>query len=255
MHPGQDFGGGAQRLALESGDFVFIAQFRQSRVGFPSIGMHRTARHHSFLDKTKERLRRTVGNLSHANASDPSAILLGCDNDQRLGGAAPPFESRPADLGFVHFDSSAKFIPTGSDHRSAKFMKNRPGGLVAAQAQDTLQPKRAGSVLLARHMPDRTAPQTQRQMAVLEKGPCRHCGLVPTEATNQPPSLRGPRFCPSTPWADKTFRPSEPSQVSTALLVGGKSPFQFQKRLRIVLNHSFLLQLGVGGVNRIALQG
>src|SRR2546427_11582006 len=49
------------------------------------------------------------------------------------------------------------------------------------------------------------------------------------------------------------MEPAQGRQVSTALLVGGKLLFQFQKRRRIVLNHPFLLPLGVGGVNRIAL--
>ncbi len=254
MHPGQDFGGGAQRLAFELGDFMFVAQSGQSLIGFPSVGMHMTARHHNSLDKTKEVLRRTIGNLSHSNASDASTILLGRDNDQRLGWTAPSFESWPTDLGFVHFDPSAEFIPTGSDHGPTEFMKNRPRRLIAAQAQDTLHPKRTGSVLLARHMPHRSAPQPQRQTAVLENRPCGHRCLVPTTATDHSPSLRGPRFSPPTLWADKSFRPPECLQVSTALFVSGKSPFQFQKRLRIVLNHPFLLRLGVGGVNRIALQ-
>ena len=131
-------------------------------------------------------------------------------------------------------------------------MKNRPRGLVAAQAQDTLQPKRTGTVLLARHMPHGSAPQPQRQMAVLENRARSHRGLVPTVTTDQSPPLRGPRFSPATPWADKSFRPPERPQVSSALLIGGKSLFQFQKRLWVVLNHPFLLQLGVGGVNRIA---
>src|SRR5579862_5491568 len=215
--------------------------------------MHMSARNHRSLDKTEKVLRRTIGNSSHSNPADASAVLLGRDDDQRLGWAAPSFESRPTNLGFVHFDPSAEFVSTGSDHGSTELMKNRPRGLIAAQAQDALQPKRTGPVLLARHMPDRAAPQPQRQTAVLENGPSSHCGLVTAAAADQSPSLRRPRLSPATPWADKSFRPPESLQVSTALLLRGKPTFQVQKRLRIVLNHPVPLPLGVGGVNRIAM--
>ena len=230
-----------------------IAQPRQSLVGFPSIGMHRSARDHRRLDKTQEVLGRTIGNSRHANASDASTVLLRRDDDQRLGGAAPSFVSGTTDLGFVHFDPSVDLIPTGADHGPTEFMQNRPRGLIAAQAQDTLQPQRAGSVLLAGHLPDRSTPQPQRQTAILENGPGSHCGLMTTASTDPSPSLRRPGLPSATLGTGKSFRPPQCRQVSAALLIGGKTLFHFQKRLRIVLNHPFTLPLAVGGVNRIPL--
>src|SRR6266699_2328814 len=235
---------------------MWITQLIEPLIGLPTVRMHTTALDNGTLDEPMEVLCGAVGNSSHTDASNAVPVFLGRDHHQRLARNTPSFPSQhySTHLGFVHFDSTAEFIPAGSHHGPAQLVQNRPSCLIAAQAQDALQPKCAGPILLTGHVPERPAPQPQGQTAILENSTGRYRCLVTTGGAYQPSSLRRPSFSPSTPWAHESLWPAQGRQVSTALLVGGKLLFQFQKRRRIVLNHPFLLQLVVGGVNRIALQ-
>src|SRR6266568_2555143 len=134
----------------------------------------------------------TIGNSSHPNAPNGFTLLLGRDDYQRLGRTAPSFVSRSTHLGFIHLDSAAEFIPAGSHHGPTQLVKDRPSRLIAAQTQNALQPKRTGSVLLTRHLPDRTEPKPQRQTTILKNGASGHAGLMATSGADQPPSLRWP---------------------------------------------------------------
>src|SRR5712692_9550345 len=234
---------------------MWITQLIQPMIGLPTVRMHTTALDNDALDEPMEVLCGAIDNSSHTDASNAVPFFLGRDHHQRLARNTPAFASQhhSTHLGFVHFDATAEFIPAGSHHGPAQLVQNRPSGLIAAQTQDALQPKCAGPILLTGHVPERPAPQPQGQTAILENSTGRDRCLVTTGGAYQPSSLRRPSFPPSTPWAHKSLWPAQGRQVSTALLVGGKLLFQFQKRRRIVLNHPFLLQLGVGGVNRIAL--
>ena len=54
----------------------------------------------------------------------------------------------PTDEGFVHLDRAGQTVPAKPDHRTSKLVQPRPCGSIAAQAEDSLQSRRAGAVLL-----------------------------------------------------------------------------------------------------------
>ena len=92
------------------------------------------------LDEPMEVIGRAIWNSSQTNASNTSAIFLGCDCYQRLARNTPSFLSwrHTADLGFVYLDSTAESIPTGPHHGPAQFVQHCPSSLIAAQTQNAL---------------------------------------------------------------------------------------------------------------------
>lgn len=253
MHPWQQFNCGTQILAFKFADLMVIAQLFDSLIRFPTVRMDTTALHNGSLDELAQVYGRAVGYPCHTDAPDADPIFLRRNHYQCLDWNSSSFASRhySSDLGFVHFNPATEFVPARANHGSAQFMHKRPGALIAAQAQNSLQSQCADSVFLACHLPDRPKPNAQRQTAVLEDGSGGRCCLMATTRANQPASLRSPRFVAATAWAHKSFRPAQRHQIFAALLLAMKILLHFQKRLRIVLDHSFPLQLGVTGVNRI----
>src|SRR5579863_2679011 len=204
-------------------------------IGFPTICMDRTPFCNGPLNEAMEVVGRSIWNARQADATDIWPEFFGRNDHQRLtvtAAAALP-QRYPTHLGFIYFDAPAELIPSGTDHRPAQFVQQRPSGLIAAQTQYALQTQRTGSVLLTGHMPYRATPQLQGQMAVLENGASRHGGLVFTGGADQTPTPRRPRFSPPALWTDKSVRPTQGRQVGTTLFFGSKPAFHFQKRPRI----------------------
>ena len=156
MHPWQQFCCGTFLLAFELADLVLIAQLLQPLIRFPTVCMNTTPLNNRTLDKRMELDCRGIWNSSQTDASNAGTRLLGRDHHQRLARSTPSFPSRrrSTHLGFVHFDSTAEFVPAGSHHGPAQLVQNRPRCLIAAQAQDALQPQGAGPVLLTGHLPN-----------------------------------------------------------------------------------------------------
>src|SRR3989442_2054369 len=189
--------------------------------------MHAAPLDNRTLDEPIQVIRRAIWNSSQTDASNACTSFLGSDHHIRLARNAASFQLRwPSPyLGFVHFDATAELIPARSHHSSAQLVQNRPSGLIAAQAQDTLQAQRAGPILLTGHLPDGSAPKPQWQMAILENGAGGHRCLVTTSCAYQPPSLRWPSLSSATAGAHKSFRPAEERPVCPAPFPRGKQRF------------------------------
>src|SRR2546428_6378169 len=195
--------------------------------------MHAAPLDNRTLDEPIQVIRRAIWNSSQTDASNACTSFLGSDHHQRLARNTASFLSRCHSpyLGFLHFDATAELIPARSHHSSAQLVQNRPSGLIAAQAQDTLQAQRAGPILLTGHLPDGSAPKPQWQMAILENGAGGHGCLVTPGGTYQPASLRWAKFSSSTAGGNKCLPPAEAAQLSTALFPRRKLLFHVRKRL------------------------
>jgi len=109
---------------------------------------------------------------------------------------------QPTHIAFVYLDSACEQVAHRPYHGAAQFMQPSPGRLIALQAEYSLQPQRAGTVLLGRYPPHGTKPNWQRGPRVL--GDCSGCrrGLTATSRTLEqhprtvhdlPPPQRGHR--------------------------------------------------------------
>src|SRR5262249_15130944 len=131
--------------------------------------------------------------------SDPAHSLvadLDRDHDERLLPdvplAAAFFDTAEEEL--VDLDRSNQLVATRTHHRPAQLVEPCPRRAVAAEAENPLQSLSTGSVLLARHPPDRAEPESERKASVLEDGPGRDRGLVAALTARHESSLGRPPF-------------------------------------------------------------
>jgi hypothetical protein len=77
---------------------------------------------------------------------------------------------QPTHIAFFDLDAPCQQVSPRSYRRAAQFMQPRPRRLIVLQAEHSLQPQRAGAVLLRRHPPHGTKPNWPRGPRVLEDG-------------------------------------------------------------------------------------
>src|SRR5439155_26697874 len=102
-------------------------------------------------------------------------------------------------------------------------MQPSPGRLITTQPKHSLQAQRAGSVLLARHVPHGPEPHLQRLPRILEHGSRRGRSLVIAPAALPQRGTYRPRLAMATTGAPKTLRPAQLEHVLPARLLGRES--------------------------------
>ncbi len=149
--------------------------------------------------------------------------------------SSPRFFAAPVRL--VHLHDATQPVAPRPHHRASQFVQQRPGRLVAAQSQDTLQAQRADAVLLAGHLPHGPEPHRQWQLAVLEDGPRHHRRFPP--AVSAPPQIAAvpQALTLPAPGTGNPLGPPHGNQVGAARRFGAEPPLQFQQRPRIILHH------------------
>lgn len=86
--------------------------------------------------------------------------------------------SFPANIGFVHFDFSAKLGFIGLDHCSANAMAEVPRGLVGLNSERALNLAGAHALLGFTQQDRREEPRGKREMRIMEDGIHGHAELV-----------------------------------------------------------------------------
>src|SRR5260370_16036311 len=172
---------------------MLVAFLLQRQVAEPPVGVDDAPWFHRVLHKGHQTLGGRIHNLAHANPADPQPILLSGNNNQCLLYVEPTGQAflQPTHIAFVYLDSTCQQVAPRSYHRAAQFMQPRPRRLIALQAEHSLQPQRAGTVLLSRHPPHGTKPNWQRGPRVLEDSSGCHPSLPstsrPLERHTSPP--------------------------------------------------------------------
>ncbi len=115
-------------------------------------------------------------------------------------------------------------------------MQPSPGRVVTAQAQLSLQPYSAGSVLLGGDCPHRPKPNRERFPSVLEDGSSCHRALIPATRTLQQHPAHWPGLPTSTPRTPKTLRPPQPYQVLSATCLCREARLKFGQISWIILH-------------------
>src|SRR5215471_15282790 len=102
---------------------------------------------------------------------------------------------------------------SGPHHGAAQFMQHRPRRLILLQAEHSLQPQRAGAILLGGYPPHGAEPDRQWSPGILEDRPCCHGTLAATASILQQHFAYRPGLVTTTTWTPKTTRPPQPGQV------------------------------------------
>lgn len=105
-----------------------------------------------------------IGDTRQAEPPGSAGAALDTDDDQGFLASRPSATESwflTTDERLVDFDVAVEQLSTGDHHRSAQLVQPRPGRLVAAQPEQSLQPKRGGSVLRGAHVPGRGEPLRQ----------------------------------------------------------------------------------------------
>ena len=95
----------------------------------------------------------------------------------------------------------------------------RPGRLITAQAQQTLQSQRADAVLLVGHEPDGGKPVGQRHAAAIEDRSPRYRDLARTAGTAPTTARQAPACSAAALRTAEAIRPAQPLQIVDACLL------------------------------------
>jgi hypothetical protein len=220
-------------------DFVFVSQLFQSIVTLPSVGVDRAAGIHSLRHGWAQVVPACTGNASQPNTPDTFACLLRGDHDQRFAcrSTASLAGSFPTNEDLVHFHDSGQAIPTGTHHGPPQFVQPVPRGVIAAKAQDSLQPQSAGPIFLTGDVPHRFEPKPKGFMCVGEQRARRDRNVPLTALTAEHAPLHFPKLSTAAPGASPSLWPTQLNEVVAAGVFGTKLIAKFQKVLR-VLGHA-----------------
>ena len=99
-----------------------------------------------------------------------------------------------ADVGLIHLDRTPQAIASGADHCASELVEDRPDGLVAIEAELSLNAEGACAVLRVGDEPHHPEPNRQRDASPVEDRPSGRRRLVAASgALHQPARLPGPR--------------------------------------------------------------
>jgi hypothetical protein len=132
-------------------DAVGIADVRKSGIAVPAIGMNGRARLDRLPDKLPQALGGDVLDAAPSDTTDGVTAFLGCQDyeGRALGFPASRPLFRATHIGLVDLDVARKPLTRWPHHDPIQLVQPDPGGLVASQAQHSLQAQGAHPVLLA----------------------------------------------------------------------------------------------------------
>jgi hypothetical protein len=237
------------RFSFPAFDLPVMNVSLQTHIRIQPIGSHYASRLNRGSYKAVQAVAREIGDMSQPDSTDTPAILLRGYDDERLilGTTAPDAFCRGAPERLVHFHRAMQPIPAGSNHCTAKLVKQRPSSSVTAKSENPLQAECTDTILLTRDMPHRPKPNCQRQAAILKNRSGTNRRLVPTPAAKQQTPAHQPGGTNAATGANKSVRPPQLEQIAPTAIFGRKPSFQFQQRPRVILiNHLPTLHLGVG---------
>src|SRR5437870_5629995 len=246
MYPRQKFDR-SLLVPLQHCHLVRISFHLQTGISFPAIRVNRTARLDRLRDEGLQAGSRGIPDPTQSDASDTLPLFLASHSNQNLcfrpATASPLLQS--AQVCLVHFHPTAEAVTARSHHSSPQFVQPSPGGDIAAQAQNPLQPQGTGSVLLGGHPPHGPEPHGQRFPCILEDRTSRQRRLVLTASADEQIALGRPSRRPAAAWTNETFWPTKLEQVVPTRLLRPKSGLQFGQRGWVVLHRPLPQHIGL----------
>ena len=210
----------------------------QAFVSAPTISPDLGTNLNVVQDESMETFRRNIGHHSHAYSARSFSSDFGGYRNNRLSLSPTPSGlcSNSTYIGFINFDRSMQLVPSSSNHPSPQFVKPLPCSVVAPKAENSLQAKSAGSVLLTGNKPHGEKPNTKRFVSLMKQCSCSNGSLAfALSAQEKASPHQGWIFrCYPAGRAPETFRPSKFSNILEAVVFGAKPVIKFLKRSRVV---------------------
>jgi hypothetical protein len=216
-----------------------IAVGSQAVVSEPAIRVDCGSRFDRFLYKRHETVRRRIRHATHSNPPETAASnLFHGHRNQNLfiGLSATNSSFRSTPVGLVDLNATCETIASGTNHCSPQFVKPRPCGLVAAKPQNLLQPKSAGTCLLACHPPHGSKPNHQGRARVLKDRSGRHGGLPATPSAFIQNGSDLPPVWITTFGTPESSGPTQLDQILAAGIFGCESCFEFCQGPRKIIH-------------------
>jgi hypothetical protein len=138
------------------------------------------------FDEAAESVGAEVVYLSQTHSTRSLPTLLDGDNHLRLRQAQAAAHTRlvAADERLIHLDRPSE-LARSRLHRPPQLVQHRPGRLIRAETERTLQAQRTHAAGLLRHIPERLQPLRQRQPRLVENRASGRRGLPPTPTTQE----------------------------------------------------------------------
>ena len=207
----------------------------QPVVAGPAVGHDPGSRFGGILE---ERLQRRAG-LVHDPAELDAAGTVLPEHLDRSGDHQPALVAAPARrrLGALETIGNARLVrlhvhdqrkPVGGVHRPADLVHQRPGRLVAPQAQMALELQSRHPVRVRSHDVDGPMPASQRHVRAVHERPGRRRGLLPAVAAlvDAARPLEPDRVPAPAVRANEAVRPSAPEEILRASFVVREHPLE-----------------------------
>jgi hypothetical protein len=142
---------------------VLVAVLTDVKVALPAVGANLAAARDVIEHEVGQRVLGDVSDAPHAHPPGRLAAFLDGDHHDRLAdrAAATGALAPRADVALIDLHGAREQLAAREDHRSAQLVQPCPGGLIAAQPQDSLKAERGDTLLLVDDVPDSPQPSDQ----------------------------------------------------------------------------------------------
>lgn len=176
MDPLQQF---MRLLSLDNAHFMWVGWW--VLIAQPAVGDHPSARSNHISNEPMQRLRGSIGDLCQANAAWLAVFrqLDRAHNEDFADRRSPTFLfvhgillRAERHLRLINLDKGLQWAASGIDHSTPELLEQEPGGLVAAEAQLTLQLEGRDPVGMSGDNVSGKKPCLERQMAAMHDRAC-----------------------------------------------------------------------------------
>lgn len=192
--------------------FMTISSAIQAIVSAPTISPNFRTNLNVVQDEAMKTFCRNIRHYSHTYSARPFSPDFGGYHNNHLSFSTTPSDlcSNTTYIDFINFDRPLQLVPSGTNHPSTQFVKPLPRSVVAPKAENSLQAKSAGSMLLTRNEPHGEKPSTKWFVSLVKQCPGGNRSLTFALSTQKKasPYQRWIFRCYPAGRAPETFRPS-----------------------------------------------
>lgn len=227
-------------------DTMTVSLAPEVRIAPPAIGNHLAARLNGFLDEGDQRLCGEVCDVSEACTTDLLARSLNRHGKSGLFYTLSPEPTRidAAKKRIINLDHPYQPFSPGTHCGAAQLVEPCPGGLIALESKEPLQPLGAPSGLLGAYPPDGKKPYPKGLAGSRHNGAGGQGGLSTALcALNVVPEIRPPLGM-ATRWATKSLWPADSDKVSPTGFLASEPLLELDEVCReVLLGHATILPL------------
>ncbi len=227
--------GSCTSSTIQNRRVVRITQTFQPSVAKPPICDDHATSGDVLADESSENTPVLISDPFHPYATNLFASLFCRHTDENL-------VSFSSNFGFVNLNLPVELFPTGSNHSPAKLVEHRPSGLVAPQAQGSLQSQGTDSALLIGNPPNRPEPEAQADFASFKDRSNCDANVPMAASASQQASRCLPDLLMTAAGTSDPVWPAQADQIIAASLLRSELMFEFEQSFRISFRDLSILE-------------